>query len=356
MSARHIPAESSPGAEPVPVASSSVQLFRQPTLLWGADDLAAGARATTTWLWHGYLAPGALTLLFGRYHAGKTMLASVLLARLKKSGEFAGLSLAAANAIVVSGEAPDRWQRRSHTLDFGDHVGWFCQPFRGAPGPDKWLGLIDEIAQLRLSHNVRLVVIDPLAAFMQHLADDNGAASLLEVLLPLQRLSAVGLAVLALHDHRKADPPLAEAVRGSGPLAGHVDIAIEMHRNPRATDDDRRRRLHAFSPYPETPSQRVIELTPDGADYTCLGTFYKEELARHWQALRTILDSAPHKLTRAEILDRWSADTVPDPTTVNRRLERAARDGLVQKDGLGTKRSPFRYWLPEQAARLGASS
>jgi AAA domain len=102
-------------------------------LLWGADNLAAGARATTTWLWHGYLALGALTLLFGRCHAGKTMLASVLLAHLKKSGEFAGLSLAAANAIVVSGEAADRWQCRSHTLHFGDHVGWFCQPFRGAP-------------------------------------------------------------------------------------------------------------------------------------------------------------------------------------------------------------------------------
>jgi hypothetical protein len=38
----------------------------------------------------------------------------------------------------------------------------------------------------------------------------------------------------------------------------------------------------------------------------------------------------------------------PDPTTVNRRLERAARDGLVHKDGLGTKRSPFRYWLPRR--------
>jgi hypothetical protein len=353
MSPGHVPRAGSAAVAPGPVASS--QLFRRPTLLWGADNLAAQARATTPWLWHGYLALGALTLLFGRCHAGKTMLASVLLARLKKSGEFAGLSLAAANAIVVSGEAADRWQCRSHTLDFGDHVGWFCQPFRGAPGPDKWLGLIDEIAQLRLSHNVRLVVIDPLAAFIDRLADDS-AASLLEVLLPLKRLSAVGLAVLALHDRRKADPPLAEAVRGSGALADHIDIAIEMHKNPRATDDDRRRRLHAFSSYPETPGQRVIELTPDGADYTYQGSFYKEELARHWQALRTILDSAPHKLTRAEILDRWSADTVPDPTTVNRRLERAARDGLVHKDGLGTKRSPFRYWLPEQAARLGASS
>ena len=172
MSPGPVPRAGSPAAAPGrPIASS--QLFRRPTLLWGADNLAARARAMTPWLWHGYLALGALTLLFGRCHAVKTMLASVLLARLKKSGEFAGLALAAANAIVVSGEAADRWQRKSHTLDFGDHVGWFCQPFRGAPGPDKWLALIDEIAQLRLSHNVRLVVIAPLAAFIERLAGNS---------------------------------------------------------------------------------------------------------------------------------------------------------------------------------------
>ena len=146
-----------------------------------------------------------------------------------------------------------------------------------------------------------------------------------------------------------ASRPLLRRIVALDRMIRGKDIAIEMHRNPRATDDDRRRRLHAFSHYPETPCQRVIKLTPDGADYTYLGSFYKEELARHWQALRTILDSAPHKLARAEILTRWSPDTRPDPTTVNRRLERAARDGLVHKDGLGTKRSPFRYWLPERA-------
>src|SRR3984893_245994 len=99
MSPGHVPRVGSAGAAPGPVASS--QLFRRPTLLWGADNLAARARATTTWLWHGYLALGALTLLFGRCHAGKTTLASVLLARLKKSGAFGGLSLAAGNPLVV---------------------------------------------------------------------------------------------------------------------------------------------------------------------------------------------------------------------------------------------------------------
>ena len=70
MSPGHVPRAGSAAAAPGPVASS--QLFRRPTLLWGADDLAARAGAPTTWLWHGYLAPGGLTLLFGRCHAGKT--------------------------------------------------------------------------------------------------------------------------------------------------------------------------------------------------------------------------------------------------------------------------------------------
>jgi hypothetical protein len=70
MSPGHVPRAGSAGAAPGPVASS--QLFRRPTLLWGADNLAARARATTPWLWHGYLAPGTLTLLVGRCHAGKT--------------------------------------------------------------------------------------------------------------------------------------------------------------------------------------------------------------------------------------------------------------------------------------------
>ncbi len=48
MSPGHVPRAGSAAAAPGPVASS--QLFRRPTLLWGADNLAARARATTLWL------------------------------------------------------------------------------------------------------------------------------------------------------------------------------------------------------------------------------------------------------------------------------------------------------------------
>jgi hypothetical protein len=61
----------------IPVPSIEVALpGSMPPLLWGQTSLgaAAGPRA---WLWQGYLAPGAVTLLTGQWKTGKTPLASV---------------------------------------------------------------------------------------------------------------------------------------------------------------------------------------------------------------------------------------------------------------------------------------
>src|SRR5438552_2102613 len=105
----------------------SIPNLALPPPVWGQADLSAAAGPVKPWLWHGYLAPGAVTLLTGRWKAGKSTLLSVLLARLKAGGELAGLPLAAGKAIVVSEESPQHWLRRSQHLDFGNHVGWFCR-------------------------------------------------------------------------------------------------------------------------------------------------------------------------------------------------------------------------------------
>src|SRR5712692_8947723 len=81
-----------------------------PTLLWGRDALAAAAPSGTSWLWHGYLAAGAVTLLTSQWKAGKTTLASILLSRMKNGGELAGLPVAPGRAVVLSEEAPEQWQ------------------------------------------------------------------------------------------------------------------------------------------------------------------------------------------------------------------------------------------------------
>jgi hypothetical protein len=51
---------------------------------------------------------------------------------------------------------------------------------------------------------------------------------MLEFLLPLQRLTALGLSVLLLHHPSKAATATGLAARGSGALSGFADILIEM--------------------------------------------------------------------------------------------------------------------------------
>jgi len=157
-----------------------------PRLLWGAGSLAAAA-APSDWLWQGYLAPGAVTLLTGQWKAGKTTLASILLARMRAGGQLAGLPLSAGKAVVVSEEGPDHWQRRHQALDFGDHIGWCCNSFRGKPRLAEWSAFVDGLADLHARLTFALLVIDPLAAFLP--GCENHAGSVLEARMPLQRLN-----------------------------------------------------------------------------------------------------------------------------------------------------------------------
>ena len=96
-------------------AAPRVAAFDAPLLR--PADLAA-VSPEKPWLWHGYLAPGNITLLSSQWKADKTTLASVLLARLKTGGQLAGLTVAAGRAIVVSEESREDWRRRSAYLDW----------------------------------------------------------------------------------------------------------------------------------------------------------------------------------------------------------------------------------------------
>lgn len=197
---------------------------------------------------------------------------------------------------------------------------------------------------MHAQRHLSLVLIDPLAAFMT--GTENTTSSMLAVLMPLQRLTTLGLSVLVLHHPPKGKFRAGQAARGSGALSGFADILIEMKRYPRATDTDRRRRLHAFSRFDATPVQRVIELTADGTDYLSHGTFHDEEFTSHWPLLQSFLETAPRKLTRREIRKQWPAERVPDDSTLYRLLERGVAQGVVARDGKGLRNSPFRYWLP----------
>ena len=312
------------------------------------DEPREQRSAAVNWLWHGYLAASNLTLLTSQWKTGKTTLVSVLLARLGQGGTLAGLPVRAGRAIVVSEESLEHWLARNAELNFGNNVGFICRPFRGRPTPDDWLALIDQLAARHEERPLDLVVIDPLASFLPARTENN-ASVMLEALLPLQRLTTLGICVLVLHHPRKGESAPGRAARGSGALSGHMDILIEMDWFGPPHEDDRRRKLSGFSRHPQTVRRLVIERMPDGKDYNSLGDFSELDQNAGWPVLMGVLEDADRKLTKQDIRKQWPADyPCPSDVTLWRWLERAVSEGHVRKSGSGRRHQPFVYWLPSK--------
>jgi hypothetical protein len=320
-----------------------------PQEVWD-HEVAATAPQPVGWLWHGFVAPGNLTLLTSQWKAGKTTLLSLLLSRRKQGGQaaqLAGLAVKAGKSVVVSEEPLALWAERARRLDFGGQVCFISRPFRTIPTQDEWQTLLGRILALREQHGIDLAVFDPLAPFMRC---ENHARGVLDVLLPLRGLTDAGLAGLLLHHPGKGEKPVGEAARGSGALLGHVDISVEM-RHPGGDPLTRRRRFLSTSRHAETPRRLLLELGEDGGDYLPVPDPAEEEFLASWATLRTVLEDAPQKLTRRDILAEWPPDFArPQPATLWRWLDGAVQRGLVACEGAGRKSDPFRYWLPEREA------
>src|SRR5581483_7990910 len=172
--------------------------------------------------------------------------------------------------------------------------------------------------------------------------------------MPLQRLTAQGMAVSLLHHPKKGQTIDGQSARGSGALNGNVDVSIEMRPYTRASEDDRRRVLVGYSRHERTPRRLTIELNTEGTDYLLAAPPDDAEFIAGWEPLRQLLAAARDKLTRPEILAAWPGEESPAKTTLWRWLDEAVGRGLLLRDGLGQRSAPFRYWLPGQEEKWKA--
>ncbi|HEX3150860.1 MAG TPA: AAA family ATPase [Gemmataceae bacterium] len=302
------------------------------------------------WLWDGYIAGGCITLLTSMWKSGKTTLVSVLLARMATGGMFAGRTLRAGKAVIVSEESEGMWATRCQQLNLGDNLGFLCRPFRGPTTPELWEGLIDSLVARKQNVGLDLLVIDPLAAILPR-SSESHSTLMLSAMAPLQRLTALGVAVLVLHHPRKAKTAEGRAARGTGALSGAVDILIEMSTLKTLESDDRRRKLRAFSRHSQTPANLVIELNAEGNDYISLGDFISNSPEVWWETVQALLEQFSEGLTRHEIIEAWPTDRpLPSEVTLWRWLDRAVATARLSRAGSGRKANPYRYWLAEDKA------
>ncbi|MCE9531248.1 MAG: helicase RepA family protein [Planctomycetes bacterium] len=327
--------------QPIDTAPITPPVFRFLTV----NDLQAVSERQVQWVWEGFLPAGGIALLTSVWKSGKTTLLSVLLAKMRQGGALAGLAVRPGRAVVLSEESPDVWSERNAKLGLGDQIEFSCRPFQGLPTQELWLAYLDQLVEHHRRQPIDLVVIDPLSSFLPNRAE-NDAGSILQALLPLQRLTCHAICVLILHHPKKGNALTGQAARGSGALTGFVDVSIEMKFHGEPNEDDRRRELAAWSRYEKTPRRLLIELNATGTDYHALGDFVSDDFPKGWLILKGILMDVADKLTRADIMSRWPNDHLKvNKATVWRWLDRAVKEGLLKQSGQGRKYAPFQYWL-----------
>jgi hypothetical protein len=311
------------------------------------DQLDVAAETPPTgWLWDGYLARGNLTLLTSLWKAGKTTLLTGLLRSLADGEPFLGRDCEAARVVVVSEESRQHWLTRLASMPVGPHTRLMSRPFRGRPTPDQWNELVDRCFAMRQRGELDLIAIDPLASFLPGHSDSD-AGTLLEMLHPLQRLAADGVAVLLLHHPRKKASDEGSSARGSGALLGFVDIIVELSRVGRLNSDRRRRKLIAFSRYEATPHKLYYQWDPESGDFQHMPNPIESRFRDNWPILKAMLNMRTAPSTHLEVLMDWPADREPpSAATLYDWLNRATAEELLSRCGTGRKNDPYRYLLP----------
>lgn len=321
-----------------------------PQPIWDRELVALQVPAAE-WILPGYIARRNVTLLTGVAKFGKTTFLTQLLTRRKNGGTLAGLSVPPGKTVVITEESQPLWAERARRHDFGGHVCFFAQPFRHLPSADEWQALVDKVAEVHDQQGADLLILDPL---IQVLTNENNAASVLKIFLPLRALTARGMGVAVAHHPVKRGGVIGQLGRGHGVLHSHIDISIEMHAVA-CDPDSRARRLYCKSRFAESPRSKLLEWNADGTDYNVLPDAGDEDFHQHWDVLRMVLEDVPQKVTRHDILDEWPDDfPKPSSATLWRWLNKALADGLIVTEGTGRKADPYRYWLPNSEERWRA--
>ena len=93
----------------------------------------------------------------------------------------------------------------------------------------------------------------------------------------------------------------------------------------------------------------LLELNAEATDYIPVlepqpGV---DDFQAHAEVVQMVLEDAPQKLTRGDILAEWPDDfDKASDSALKRWLRRAVAVGQILCEGTGRRSDPFRYWLP----------
>ncbi len=344
---RDIAASMSRGAAAAVLSKPAPRADRFPLPL-PLDALAAGAAGGgVPWVWDGYLMRGGVTLLSALPKCGKTTLLSHLFKTLAAGGSFCGRPLVPGRALVVSEESPEVWADRRDRLGLTGCVRLLSRPFFGRPSADDWSAFLLHLANVLASDPADLVVFDTLADLWP-VKDENNATDVQGALQPVRRL-ADGRAVLLVHHLRKSDGGEGTGSRGSGALAGFVDVLVELRRAGRAADPGGAKRvLTAVGRATGIPPEWSVELDEDAGVYR--GTDMGDPAALLSDAIRQALFAAgPEGLTFPQLRGKLPPEQQRNEVKLRALMTAGAEAGDWDREERATRSGGpvYRVGLPQ---------
>lgn len=291
-----------------------------------ACDLLAETPEPIEYVLEDYFALGSLVLIAGKPKEGKTTLVYEAAVNIAQGKPFLGRSTQQCGVLILAVEEHRRDVRmRLHNLGAGalDNFHLCIGPL--SPSPT----FFTEVHSFIQSHEIKLVVIDTLAAFWR-VENENDASEMTKAVKPLLQLARdSGACVLLIHHARKSEGSHGDEIRGSGALFGLVDVALIMKRHA----VENQRLLQAQSRYPETPTELVLELRDSG--YVALGDPASVGKAAKLEKLADILTE---EWEEAEPITKRAGLSKRDGY---RLLGLLVDQGKALKDGEGKKGAPF---------------
>ena len=270
----------------------------------------------------------------------------MMLRNLATGTPFLERSTAPCRVWYVSEESHAHWAERLEVLPIGGRVELLSRPFDGRPTAAEWERLIDRAAEASAEEPIGLFVVDPIASFLPGRCESD-AATLLESLGPLHRLTSRKTCVLLLHHPRKKPADEGQSARGSGALLGFVDTSLELRRI-----DAEHRLLLAQGRNRGAPGRLTYSWDPETGDFAVATDPRDRPFEESWLTIRAILDGLAEGLTQREIAEAWPAvASKPVVSTIYEWLNRAHSRRLVQRAGRGVRTEPWRYRLkPAEAS------
>jgi hypothetical protein len=313
--------------------------FRSPGMLLAATP------EQTPWLWQGYLARGALTVLGAREKAGKSSLTWALIAALLSGRDFCGRPTSPTPVVVLTEEPPTSVAEKLERFGIAPDAPLSILTRADVRGRPQWDAVVAAAGAEAERIGAGIIVIDPLAFWAALPPDaENSAGAMTEALRPVLELAGRGLAVLALHHVDKAHGEL----RGSTAIGAAADIIVTLTREAEAPS---RRRLEVVGRFSECPAEPVlIEL--DGDRYAALGSPREVSAEERERQVLGALSSEPPGLTQKEL----AAATGLSQQRVAEALGALRARGWVARTGQGNRGAPYRYWRQARGGDGGVDS